>query len=155
MHKKFIEAAIKLAGENSEDGIHGPFGAVIVKDSSIVGRGWNQVVDTNDPTAHAEIVAIRDACKHLNLFSLDECILYSSCEPCPMCLSAIYWARISKIFFACNSQDAANAGFDDSRIYQELSLGWNERSITANQIERDKALAVFDKWIINPNKVHY
>ena len=132
-----------------------PFGAVVVKDGKIVGRGSNSVTSTNDPTAHAEVNAIRDACKNLNTFQLDDCEIYTSCEPCPMCLGAIYWARPKKIYYACTKIDAANAGFDDSFIYEEINIPLSERSIPANQIMQEDALNVFKNWIEMENKIEY
>jgi len=151
----FMAEAIKLAAENLLTGNGGPFGAVIVKDGKIVGRGSNSVTSTNDPTAHAEVNAIRDACKNLNTFQLDDCEIYTSCEPCPMCLGAIYWARPKKIYYACTKVDAANAGFDDSFIYEEINIPLSERSIPANQMMQEDALNVFKNWIEMENKIEY
>jgi tRNA(Arg) A34 adenosine deaminase TadA len=128
---------------------------VIVKDGEIVGRGWNQVTSTNDPTAHAEIVAIRDACARLKTFSLAGCEIYTSCEPCPMCLSAINWARLDRIYYAATSEDAAAIGFDDSSLYYDLSLPPNERLIPREQDLREEALEAFRKWAAKQNKVEY
>jgi len=145
-HQKFMRAAIELAqkGMDSNDG--GPFGAVIVKDGEIVGRGNNQVTSTNDPTAHAEVVAIRNACKNLNVYQLDGCIIYTSCEPCPMCLGAIYWARPDKVFYACSRQDAADINFDDAFIYDEIPLPIHERKISMEQVLQSEGQLVFKKW---------
>ena len=151
----FMAEAIKLAADNLRTGNGGPFGAVVVKDGKIVGRGSNSVTSTNDPTAHAEVNAIRDACKNLNTFQLDDCEIYTSCEPCPMCLGAIYWARPKKIYYACTKIDAANAGFDDSFIYEEINIPLSERSIPANQIMQEDALNVFKNWIEMENKIEY
>lgn len=144
---KWMNEAIELArrGMNNNEG--GPFGCVIVKDGVVVGRGWNQVSSTNDPTAHAEVVAIRDACKNLNTFQLEGCEVYASCEPCPMCLGAIYWARASKIYFAATKNDAANAGFDDSFIYKEINLDIADRSMKMECFSREEALSVFREWL--------
>ena len=143
----------------SQKGIHqnegGPFGCVIVKDNTIVGRGNNQVTSTNDPTAHAEVVAIRDACKNLNSFQLEGCEVYTSCEPCPMCLGAIYWARPSIIYFANNRQDAADAGFDDSMIYDEMKAGIEDRKIPIKSIGRQEAMEVFKQWKNKGDKTLY
>ncbi|NVN95163.1 MAG: nucleoside deaminase [Bacteroidetes bacterium] len=147
--------AIKLAADNLLTGNGGPFGAVVVKDGKIVGRGSNSVTSTNDPTAHAEVNAIRDACRNLNTFQLDDCEIYTSCEPCPMCLGAIYWARPKKIYYACTKIDAANAGFDDSFIYEEINIPLSERSIPANQMMQTDALDVFKKWLEMENKIEY
>lgn len=153
--KEFMAEAIRLAKENLKTGKGGPFGAVVVRDGKIVGKGGNSVTSTNDPTAHAEINAIRDACKNLNTFQLDDCEIYTSCEPCPMCLGAIYWARPKKIYYACNKQDAANAGFDDSFIYDEINIPLNERKIPANQMMQQEAQEVFKEWIILESKIEY
>src|SRR5690606_24737844 len=128
-HEALMQEAINLSikGMNNNEG--GPFGAIVVKDGKIVGRGNNKVTSTNDPTAHAEVVAIRDACKNLGSFQLDGCIIYTSCEPCPMCLGAIYWARPDKVFYACTKEDAADAGFDDAFIYREIDADYASRSI--------------------------
>jgi guanine deaminase len=151
----FMTAAIRLAADNLKTGKGGPFGAVVVKDGKIVGRGGNSVTSTNDPTAHAEVNAIRDACKHLNTFQLDDCEIYTSCEPCPMCLGAIYWARPKKIYYACSKQDAAVAGFDDSFIYEEINIPLADRKIPAIQMMQEDALEVFNKWVEMENKIEY
>jgi tRNA(Arg) A34 adenosine deaminase TadA len=142
----FMQRAIKLAkkGMNSHSG--GPFGAVIVKDDKIIAEGYNKVTSTNDPTAHAEIVVIRKACKKLKSFQLEGCTIYTSCEPCPMCLGAIYWARPKAVFFACNRQDAANINFDDQFIYDEFEKKMDDRQIKFNQLMRKEALFVFKEW---------
>lgn len=152
---EFIHRAIHLAEHNSADGRHGPFGAVLVRDDTVVGEGWNQVVASNDPTAHAEVTAIRAACRKLDSHVLSGCTLYSSCEPCPMCLAAIYWARIDRLVFACDAGDAARAGFDDADIHRELRLDWSERRLPSSRLARDSALRVFEKWIANPNRIDY
>ncbi len=151
----FMAEAIRLAANNLKTGKGGPFGAVVVKDGKIVGCGGNSVTSTNDPTAHAEVNAIRDACKNLNTFQLDDCEIYTSCEPCPMCLGAIYWARPKKIYYACTKADAANAGFDDSFIYEEINIPLPKRSIPANQMMQEDALEVFKNWIEMENKIEY
>ena len=155
MEKKFMLRAIQLAenGMNNNDG--GPFGAVIVKDGKIIGEGNNRVTSTNDPTAHAEVVAIRNACSNLSSFQLEGCELYTSCEPCPMCLGAIYWARPKAIYYACTRMDAADAGFDDQFIYDELAVDFNERKIPIIQQARTESLEVFSKWKSKVDKTKY
>lgn len=145
-HQQFMRAAIELAQYGMDNNEGGPFGAVVVKDGQIVGRGNNRVTSTNDPTAHAEVVAIRDACKNLNNFQLDGCIIYTSCEPCPMCLGAIYWARPKKIFYACSREDAANVNFDDAFIYDEIPLPIHERKIEMTQVLQEEGQQVFKAW---------
>ncbi len=154
-NKTFMNEAIRLAESNIEKQNGGPFGAVIVKNGKVVGRGNNQVTSHNDPTAHAEVQAIRDACKNLNTFNLEGCEIYASCEPCPMCLGAIYWARLDKLYYAGTKDDAAKANFDDSFIYKEFELPKDKRSIPSSQLMRDKAVEVFDRWIENDNKIPY
>ncbi len=154
-HKEYLRQAIELAKRNVENGFGGPFGAIVVKDGKIVGRGVNLVTSSNDPTSHAEIVAIRDACKNLESFQLDGCIIYSSCEPCPMCLGAIYWARPEMLIFAASHDDAAKAGFDDSFIYDEIALPFEKRSVITTQIKPGNCLEPFNKWIETENKVKY
>jgi len=153
--KNFIKAAIDLSKYNVDASNGGPFGAVVVKDGAIVGKGSNEVTTLNDPTAHAEIQAIRNACKNLNTFDLEGCSLYTSCEPCPMCLGSIYWANISNLYFAATKDDAAKAGFKDANIYQEFSLSKEKRSIPTTQLMRDEALKVFEKWIESEDKITY
>jgi tRNA(Arg) A34 adenosine deaminase TadA len=155
MHTKFMEKAIELSRKMMRAGKGGPFGAVVVCNGKIVARGYNQVTSTNDPTAHAEITAIREACKKLKTFQLDDCELYTSCEPCPMCLSAIYWARIKKIYFGNTRQDAAAIGFDDDFIYQEIPLPMKERKLVMKQLMRKEAKAAFDEWQAKVDKVLY
>ncbi len=154
-HKEFMRAAIQLSKQGMENNEGGPFGCVIVKDGKIVGQGNNRVTSTNDPTAHAEVVAIRAACKNLNDFQLTGCIVYTSCEPCPMCLGAIYWARPEKIFFACSREDAAAIDFDDDFLYKEIPLPIEDRQIETSQLLRDEAQVVFDKWGAKDDKVEY
>lgn len=151
----YLRIAINLAQEGMESGAGGPFGALIVKDGQIVGRAYNQVTSTNDPTAHAEVLAIRDACKHLQHFQLDGCTIYSSCEPCPMCLGAIYWARPARLVYACTRADAAKIGFDDDFIYKELSMPAEDRQIKITQSLRAEALAVFESWQHKNDRVKY
>lgn len=153
--QKFILAAIELSREGMKSNDGGPFGCVIVKGDEIVGRGNNRVTSTNDPTAHAEVVAIRDACKHLGTFQLDDCEIYTSCEPCPMCMGAIYWARPKKVYYANTRSDAAAIGFDDSLIYGELILPLNQRKIAIECIGRDEAIKVFEEWNNKPDKIEY
>jgi guanine deaminase len=155
MHERFMQEAIRLSIEKMRAGQGGPFGAVVVKDGEIIGRGWNQVTSANDPTAHAEVVAIREACRRLGTFRLEGCALYASCEPCPMCLSAIYWARISRLHFAATRQDAADAGFDDELIYREIPLAIADRKLPTVQLLRETARAAFAEWNVNPDKVPY
>jgi tRNA(Arg) A34 adenosine deaminase TadA len=153
--EKFMREAIRLSREGAESGKGGPFGAVIVKDTLVVGKGSNQVLLTNDPTAHAEVVAIRNACATLQTFHLEDCILFTSCEPCPMCLGAIYWARIRKIYYANTRKDAANIGFNDDFIYCELELPIEERHIPMEPLLRQEALQVFQDWEVIKNKKLY
>jgi len=153
-HDDFIREAVRISRENMEDG-GGPFGAVIVKDGRIVARTGNRVATDNDPTAHAEIKAIRLASERLNTFDLSGCVLYSSCEPCPMCLGAIYWARLEGVWFAADREDAAYAGFDDSFIYREISKPLEERSIPTHQHLRDEAVKAFEEWIDKEDKIQY
>lgn len=147
--------AIDLARMGVAENAGGPFGCVIVKDGEIVGEGNNRVTSTNDPTAHAEIVAIRAACDRLGTFQLSECTIYTSCEPCPMCLGAIYWSRPLRIFFAATQVDAAGAGFDDSHIYGEVAKPYPDRQLEMVNLLRDEACKVFDEWIAKADKVEY
>lgn len=148
-----MQAAIQLAFEGMRSRQGGPFGAVIVKNGEIIGRGNNEVASTLDPTAHAEVVAIRDACKRLGHFQLDDCVLYASCEPCPMCLGAIYWARPKSFYYACTKHDAADIGFDDQFIYEEMKLPLAARQIPAFPLLREEGLKAFEEWRIMPDKV--
>ena len=154
MKKQFMSRAIELSIESVHKG-GGPFGSLIVKDSKIISEGFNQVTSTNDPTAHGEIVAIRNSCKILNNFNLKGCDLYTSCEPCPMCLSAIYWSRVDKIYYANTRDDAKKIDFDDSLIYSELTKKIKERKIPTTQLMRDEALQGFKLWKNTENKVKY
>ena len=149
-----MERAIELSIKSVNSGT-GPFGAVVVKNNKIISEGFNTVTLTNDPTSHAEIVAIRNACKALNNFSLEGYDLYTTCEPCPMCLSAIYWARIEKIYYANTREDARKIDFDDSLIYSELNKNINERRIPMVQIMRSEAMTAFDLWSKKTDKVKY
>jgi len=151
----YMKEAVALSSKCTEEGAGGPFGAVIVKDGEIVGRGRNLVTINNDPTAHAEVVAIRDACKNLNDFQLDGCDIYCSCEPCPMCLGAIYWARPRHIYFAATREDAAEAGFDDSLIYQEIPKNAIDRLIPTEQQDQQLAVTILRRWKNLDNKIDY
>jgi len=154
-HRIFMSRAIELAKKGVNSNAGGPFGAVIVKNGKIIAEGFNKVTSKNDPTAHAEVVAIRKACKKLNSFQLDDCIIYTSCEPCPMCLGAIYWARPKKVFYASTREDAAEIEFDDEFIYNEISKEINGRQISFINIMRDDASTVFKSWIEKENKIEY
>jgi tRNA(Arg) A34 adenosine deaminase TadA len=155
MSDSFMREAIGLSIRKMRAGQGGPFGAVVVKDGRIIGRGWNRVTSANDPTAHAEIVAIRQACKRLKTFQLRDCDLYTSCEPCPMCLSAIYWARLRSVFFGNTRQDAAKIGFDDASIYREVAMPIRRRSLAMRPLLRDEALAAFAEWQSKSDKIAY
>ena len=155
MHDKFMRMAIELAENNVTQGQGGPFGAVIVKDGMVVARSANRVVPTNDPTAHAEVSAIRLACQELETFNLEGCVIYTSCEPCPMCLGAIYWARIDHIYYANTKADAAAIGFDDQFIYEELDLPMDKRKLPVVQLLRDEALQAFKLWETSEKKTEY
>lgn len=152
---KFMRRAIELAQNGIDSNEGGPFGCVVVKNGEIVGEGNNCVTSTNDPTAHAEVVAIRNACEKLNSFQLEDCVIYTSCEPCPMCLGAIYWARPKQVFFACNREDAANVGFDDDFIYEEIVLPIEERRIKTDFLLREEGLTVFENWANKLDKTEY
>ena len=154
-HKHFMQETIEMASENTLSGRGGPFGALVVVNGEVIGRGVNRVTQINDPTAHAEIMAIRDACKQLGSFRLDEAVIYTSCEPCPMCLSAIYWARIKTIYYAAQNTDAAKAGFDDSYIYKEIRLPLEKRAIPSIRIHTDDAFKPFQTWIGMEGKIDY
>lgn len=154
-HEEFLRQAIRLSAEKMHSGEGGPFGAVIVKDGRVVGTGWNRVTSANDPTAHAEIVAIRDACARLETFSLAGATIYASCEPCPMCLAAIYWARLDALRYAATRQDAAAAGFDDSLIYEQVPLAPQARSLPTVQALREEALAALRAWCEKEDRVPY
>lgn len=155
MNEQFLREAIRLSVDQLSLGEGGPFGAVVVRSGEIVGRGWNRVIATKDPTAHAEIVAIRAACQEVGSFSLDGCEIYCSCEPCPLCLAAIYWSRLDRIYYAASCDDAAAAGFDDSYFYREIRKPASQRSIPSEQSLRDEALQGFRDWIANPNRIPY
>lgn len=151
----FLREAIRLSRDRMREGRGGPFGAVVARDGAIVARGWNAVTSTLDPTAHAEVVAIRRACRKLGSFSLAGCVLYASCEPCPMCLAAAYWARVDRLVYAATRDDAARAGFDDALIYRELPRAPDERSLHADNLLRSEAIAVFEEWLAKPDRVSY
>lgn len=147
--------AIRLAQNGIDSDSGGPFGAVVARNGEIIAEGWNQVTSSNDPTAHAEIVAIRNACRVLGTFQLDGCVLYTTCEPCPMCLGAIYWARPEKLYFACTREDAARAGFDDKFIYEEIDRNFDQRRIETVNFMREDALPVFELWEAKEDKIEY
>jgi tRNA(Arg) A34 adenosine deaminase TadA len=155
MDNAFMARAIQLAIENVHSGHGGPFGAVIARNGEMIAEGANQVTSTKDPTAHAEVNAIRAACAKLGAFELQDCEIYASCEPCPMCLGAIYWARLSHIYFASVAADAARVGFDDSLIYREMAQPRSRRAIPMVQMMREEALAAFRAWEEKPNKIVY
>jgi tRNA(Arg) A34 adenosine deaminase TadA len=154
-HEAFMRRAIELAQAGIDKNQGGPFGCIVVKDGQIIGEGCNQVTSTNDPSAHAEIVAIREACRNLDSFQLDGCSIYTSCEPCPMCLGAIYWARPANVFFAGTREDAAAAGFDDDMIYDEIEKPNDQRQRPMTSLLREQAIEVFRHWIEKPDKVEY
>jgi tRNA(Arg) A34 adenosine deaminase TadA len=147
--------AVRLSAERMRDGAGGPFGAIVVKAGKVIAEGWNCVTSTNDPTAHAEVTAIRGACNSLGTFSLRGCDIYTSCEPCPMCLAAIYWARLDRVFFANSREDAAAIGFDDALIYAEISKPVGNRIIPTTQLVLPEAAAVFAEWQATPDKIPY
>jgi guanine deaminase len=153
--QQFLDRAIELSREGMRSGKGGPFGCVIVKDGKIIGEGSNQVATTNDPTAHAEVVAIRNACRTLNSFQLTGCDVYASCEPCPMCLGAIYWARPKRVIYANTKQDAAAINFDDQFIYDEIEKANSQKAIVFKHHPDTKAIEVFKEWQEMGNKVHY
>jgi guanine deaminase len=151
----FMQKAVEEALQNVLSNHGGPFGAIVVKDGKIIGIGRNEVTASNDPTAHAEVQAIRDACKYLNDFQLTDCEIYTSCEPCPMCIGAIYWARPKAVYYACTKQDAAKIGFDDQFIYEQLELPVEHRKIPMKQIFTDEGDLPFRTWEGSNNKVDY
>jgi guanine deaminase len=150
-----MQVAIELAKQSMNKQNGGPFGAVVVKDGKVVGKGINQVTSSNDPTAHAEVNAIRDACQNLKTFDLSGSEIYTTCEPCPMCLGAIYWAKIDKIYYAANRRDAANAGFIDDFIYKEFSLPSEKRALKSTQVMKDDAVKIFENWNSKTDKIVY
>ena len=153
--RDFMAEAIRLSRQAVRAGQGGPFGAVVVKDEAIVAVGANEVTSTNDPTAHAEVVAIRRACAALRTFQLTGCVIYTSCEPCPMCLGAIYWARLDTVYYANTQEDAAAIGFDDAFLYRELTLPPARRQLSMRQMMRDEALTAFQEWAVKVDKVRY
>jgi guanine deaminase len=155
MHETFLQQAIQLATSNVDSGDGGPYGAVIVKNGQVLAASANKVTSTIDPTAHAEVMAIRSACQHLNDFRLTGCVLYTSCEPCPMCLGAIYWARLDAVYYACNRFDAAAANFDDSFIYDEINLPPQHRRIPMRHISMPNAQQPFVVWNQKVDKIPY
>ena len=150
-----MREAIRISLRKMRQNVGGPFGTVVVKGNRIVGRGWNCVTSTNDPTAHAEVMAIRDACRRLKTFSLDGCEIYSSCEPCPMCLAAIYWARLRRVYFANTRKDAARIGFDDAALYREMARPIAKRRLSLTPLLRREALGAFAEWAAKTDKVPY
>ena len=155
MKQKFMQEAVRISIRKMRANEGGPFGAVVVRKGKIVGRGWNRVTSSNDPTAHAEVVAIRAACKRLKTFQLDDCELYTSCEPCPMCLSAIYWARFKRVFYGNTRKDAARIQFDDDFLYREVALPISRRKIPMKQLLRTEALKAFKEWETKADKIRY
>jgi len=151
----FMQLAIDLSLQGMRENKGGPFGAIVVKDGVVIGRGHNKVLSTNDPTAHAEVVAIRDACQHLGSFQLEGCEIYTTCEPCPMCLGAIYWARPSKIYYGNTRQHAAEIGFDDSFIYEQVKVDISLRTIPMVQLGQEEAWKVFEEWCDKGDKMEY
>ena len=152
---QFMRRAIALSAERMRANLGGPFGAVIVKDGEVIAEGWNLVTSENDPTAHAEVSAIRKACAALGTFSLAGCEIYTSCEPCPMCLGAIYWARLDRIYFANSREDAAAIGFDDEFLYREVAKPVGDRTIPTIKLAMPEAEAVFAEWQAKPDKIEY
>jgi tRNA(Arg) A34 adenosine deaminase TadA len=155
MKIRFMREAIRISREMMRRNHGGPFGAVIVRRGRIIARGWNQVTSTHDPTAHAEMVAIRRACARLRRFHLDDCEIYTSCEPCPMCLAAIYWARLRKVYYANTRRDAARIGFNDAFIYRELARPIHRRQLPMEALLREEAARVFAEWQAKPDKTPY
>lgn len=152
---RLVREAIRVARIRMRQGRGGPFGAVVARGGLIVARGWNAVTSTPDPTAHAEVVAIRRACRRLDTFRLDGCVLYASCEPCPMCLAAAFWARVDRLVYAATRDDAARAGFDDAFIYDQVPLAPDARSLRMDQLLGAEAVTVFDEWLAKPDRVPY
>jgi len=153
--QKFMDEAVRLSKRCMETGQGGPFGCIVVKDGEIVGRGWNKVLADHDPTAHAEVIAIRDACANLGTYQLNGCDIYTSCEPCPMCMGAIYWSRPDRVYYANTRHDAAATGFDDSFIYDELALQLEQRRIPMIALDKSAAIAVFDLWLKKEDRERY
>lgn len=155
MHEQYLRHAIRLAVENVRNGSGGPFGSVVVKDGEVVGEGANHVTTRNDPTAHAEIVAVREACLKLDTFELRGCTVYASCEPCPMCLAALYWARVDALYFAASRFDASDAGFDDQFLYEQIALPVEVRSLPSHSLLRAEGQGPFEIWRATKNKTPY
>jgi tRNA(Arg) A34 adenosine deaminase TadA len=155
VHFRLLRRALKLASDNAQTGNGGPFGAVIAMGDEIVAEGVNRVTSELDPTAHAEVSAIREACRKLGRFSLAGCTIYSSCEPCPMCLSAIYWARLDALYFAAGREDAARAGFDDSFLYEQIPLALSERSLPTGRLLEEEGAEAFATWLKRPDRIPY
>src|SRR5690606_10691013 len=155
MQKQFMQRAIELAREGMDAGAGGPFGSGVVRNGEIIAEGYNRVTSDNDPTAHAEVSAIREACQKLGTFQLNDCEIYTSCEPCPMCLGAIYWARPKVVYYACSREDAADIDFDDQLIYDEIDAGIDNRQIPFKQMQRSEALVVFKAWQDKTDKIEY
>ncbi|MCX7544143.1 nucleoside deaminase [Marinicella gelatinilytica] len=155
MQKQFMRRAIELAREGMDAGAGGPFGSVVVRNGEIIAEGYNRVTSDNDPTAHAEVTAIREACQKLGTFQLNDCEIYTSCEPCPMCLGAIYWARPKVVYYACTREDAAAIDFDDQLIYDEIDAGIDNRQIPFKQMQQSEALSVFKAWQDKTDKIEY
>ncbi len=155
LHARHIERAVAISGERMRGGHGGPFGAVIVRDGVVVAEGYNRVTSSNDPTAHAEVVAIRTACENLGTFSLSGCVIYTSCEPCPMCLAAIYWARLDHIYYTNTREDAARIGFDDAALYDEIARPIGQRSIPMTRLPSSQAADIFREWEDKEDKVPY
>ncbi len=154
-HVRFMNQAAAIAREYMHAGAGGPFGAIVVREGTIIGRGWNRVTSANDPTAHAEISAIRDACTQLGVFSLEGAVIYTSCEPCPMCLAAIWWARLETIYYASTREDAARIGFDDAALYQEVGRALHERHLPMVRCESDEAAQLMHEWLAKEDKIPY
>jgi len=153
--KKYIKRAIELSQKGMDKNAGGPFGALVVKNGEVIAEGYNQVTSSNDPTAHAEVVAIREACKKLDSFQLEDCVIYTSCEPCPMCLGAIYWARAKAVYYACTKQDAAEVGFDDQFIYDEIETRIEDRNIKFINLNREEGKQVFKNWEKKEGRTDY
>ncbi len=153
--QELMRRAVALSAEKMRAGLGGPFGAVITRDGEIIAEGYNQVTSHNDPTAHAEVVAIRDACRKLGSFSLQGCEMFTSCEPCPMCLGAIYWARLELVYYANTRTDAAAIGFDDDHIYRELDKSLDDRAVPFIRLDSEEARAIFQEWLEKPDKIPY
>lgn len=155
MQRRFMQEAIEMAMANIDSGRGGPFAALVLREEEVIGRGVNSVTSSNDPTAHAEVMAVRDACRTLGDFQLDGCDLYTTCEPCPMCLGAIYWSRLDRVFYASTQRDAAEAGFDDQLIYDELRRDPEGRRLPMKQVMREEAKRVFDAWKQFEKRIEY